>query len=55
VVGADGVDVVTNEVFRPGPDGRAVPGIPPRARTLERLVAHGFDPHLLTSPNGWRS
>jgi pilus assembly protein CpaF len=53
VVGADGVDVVTNEVFRPGPDGRAVPGIPPRARTLERLVAHGFDPHLLASPNGW--
>jgi pilus assembly protein CpaF len=49
------VDVVTNEVFRPGSDGRAVPGIPPRARTLERLVAHGFDPNLLTNPNGWWS
>ena len=28
VVGADGRQVVTNELFTPGPDGRAVPGIP---------------------------
>jgi Flp pilus assembly CpaF family ATPase len=55
VVGADGPDVITNEVFRPGPDGRAVPGIPPRARTMGRLVDHGFDPQLLTNPNGWWS
>jgi pilus assembly protein CpaF len=55
VVGARGIDVVTNEVFRPGPDGRAVPGIPPRSQTLEALVAHGFDPAVLARPGGWWS
>ena len=50
VVDADGQLVVTNEVFRPGPAGRAVPGVPPRAATLEELVAAGFDPVLLHSP-----
>jgi Flp pilus assembly CpaF family ATPase len=55
VVGASGVDVITNEVFRPGADGRAVPGIPLRARTLASLVAEGFDPSLLSRPEGWWS
>lgn len=55
VVGANGVDVVTNEVFRPGPESRAVPGIPFRAATLETLVAAGFDPSLLARPEGWWS
>jgi Flp pilus assembly CpaF family ATPase len=53
VVDADGPLVVSNEVFAPGPDGRAVPAAPLRAATLERLVAAGFDPMLLTRPEGW--
>lgn len=44
VVDAQGVTVVSNEVFRPGQDGRAVPGAPLRTRTLEQLAAHGFRP-----------
>lgn len=43
VVDADGVHVVSNEVLRPGPDGRAAPGAPVRALTLDDLVLHGFD------------
>lgn len=43
VVGADGAQVVTNEVFRPGPDGRAVPGTPPGAETVAKLAAAGLD------------
>jgi len=44
VVGADDRLVVSNDVFRPGPDGRAVPGVP--FRGLDDLVAEGFDPTL---------
>lgn len=43
VVDADGPLVVSNEVFRPGPDGRAVPGSPMRTSTLDALVAAGLD------------
>jgi pilus assembly protein CpaF len=53
VVDADGPMVVSNEVFRPGPDGRAVPGAPLRAGTLDQLCAVGFDPGLLERPQGW--
>ena len=45
--------VVSNEVFRPGPDGRAVPGAPLRNDTLDQLAAVGFDPGLLERPQGW--
>src|SRR5207248_5099293 len=41
VVDADGQQVVSNEVFRPSADGRAVPGVPLRAETLDQLVAVG--------------
>jgi len=51
VVGADDRLVVSNDVFRPGPDGRAVPGVP--LRGLDDLVAEGFDPTLLDRPGGW--
>jgi hypothetical protein len=54
VVGAEGPRVVTNEVFAPGPDGRAAPAVPLRAATLAKLCAHGFDPDLLHGPGGWR-
>ena len=53
VVDAEGPMVVSNEIFRPGPDGRAVPGAPLRADTLDQLTAVGFDPGLLERPQGW--
>ncbi|MDA8285650.1 MAG: ATPase, T2SS/T4P/T4SS family [Actinomycetota bacterium] len=53
VVDAEGPMVVSNEVFRPGPDGRAVPGAPMRNDTLDQLAAVGFDPGLLERPQGW--
>ncbi|WP_405663785.1 CpaF family protein [Streptomyces sp. NBC_00079] len=43
VIDADGPQIVSNEVFRPGPDLRAVPGVPLRAETLDALVAADFD------------
>jgi Flp pilus assembly CpaF family ATPase len=53
VVGAQGAQVVTNELFRPGPDGRAVPDIPIPAELLDRLVAHDYDPSLHHRREGW--
>jgi pilus assembly protein CpaF len=53
VVDAEGSMVVSNEVFRPGPDGRAVPGVPLRNDTLDELVGVSFDPALLRRPEGW--
>src|SRR5262249_23884831 len=53
VVDADGPMVVSNEVFRPGPDRRAVPGGQFRSATLDQLEAGGFDPDLLERPAGW--
>jgi Flp pilus assembly CpaF family ATPase len=60
VVGADDQSVSSNEIFRPGPDGRALPGAPPSTRLLETLARAGFDPGLLdearTAPGGgWSS
>ncbi|QNP76164.1 CpaF family protein [Streptomyces roseirectus] len=42
VVDADDRQIVSNEVFRPGPDLRAVPGVPLRSETLEELIAAGY-------------
>lgn len=47
VVDAEGLQVISNEVFRPGRDRRAIPGAPLRVETLETLVAHGYDPSVL--------
>lgn len=47
VVGADDRLVVSNEVFRPGQDRRAVVGAPLRSSTLETLADHGFNPASL--------
>jgi Flp pilus assembly CpaF family ATPase len=53
VVDAQGARMVSNEVFRPGLDGRAVPGYPLRDSTLDELEACGFDATLLDKPDGW--
>jgi Flp pilus assembly CpaF family ATPase len=53
VVDADGGRVVSNEVYAPGLDGRAVPAYPLRQPTLELLEAHGFDSRLLDKADGW--
>ncbi|MCL7377021.1 ATPase, T2SS/T4P/T4SS family [Streptomyces sp. 35G-GA-8] len=43
VIDADGAQIVSNEVYRPGPDGRAVPATPLRSETLDDLVLAGLD------------
>ncbi len=53
VVDADGEQVASNEILRPGPDGRAVPGAPMSTERLELLAYHGFDPALLHRATGW--
>jgi Flp pilus assembly CpaF family ATPase len=46
VIDAEGPMVISNEVWRPGPDGRAVPGIPLRSETAEELLAFGHAPRM---------
>ncbi len=43
VIDAEGVQVVSNEVYRPGPDRRAVPASPLRAETVEELRRFGLE------------
>ncbi len=43
VVDAEGPLVISNEVWRPGADGRAVRGAPLRESTAAALAAHGYD------------
>jgi pilus assembly protein CpaF len=52
VTGAEGQQVITNEVYRPGPQGRAVP-VAGALRCREDLELVGFDPSWLESPAGW--
>jgi len=54
VVGADGQMITSNEVYKPGPDKRAVPGAPWRAQTADRLLDAGLDPDVLErASTGW--
>jgi hypothetical protein len=53
VVDADGLQVSSNEIFRPRGDGRAVPGAPASTALMALLEAHGFEPSLLQRPQGW--
>ncbi|GAA1895007.1 CpaF family protein [Streptantibioticus ferralitis] len=53
VVDADDKQIVSNEVFRPGPDLRAVPGVPLRSETVQELMAAGFDADLVQRPEWW--
>jgi len=55
VVGAEGGQVVTNEIFRPDPSGRAVPGIAPPHELAVDLEANGWDRRLFERPEGWWS
>jgi len=50
VVGADGRMVMSNEVYEPGPDGRARPGYPMSEEGLAPLRAAGFDDTLMLGP-----
>jgi hypothetical protein len=45
--------VVTNELFKPGPDGRAVPDTPIPKDLLDDLIAEGYDPAFHQKPDGW--
>jgi len=54
IVDADGPQVVSNEVYRPGLDGRALPVAGAlRTDTLDELAAAGLDPVVLDQPEGW--
>ena len=47
VAGSDGEQIISNEVYAPGRDKRAVPATQLRADTLDRLAAVGFNPAVL--------
>ncbi|HVK20001.1 MAG TPA: ATPase, T2SS/T4P/T4SS family [Actinokineospora sp.] len=54
VVGADGPHVVSNEVYRPGPDRRARPVRGALcADTVNDLAAAGLDPAVALTPGSW--
>ena len=53
VVGAEGPLVVSNEIFVPSYDKRAIPGSPLRDSTLAELAEVGFDSSVLLRPDGW--
>ncbi len=53
VVQAEGSMVVSNEIFRPGPDGRAVPGTPMGPELMADLEDVGYDASYLDRPEGW--
>nr|WP_246404665.1 ATPase, T2SS/T4P/T4SS family [Nocardiopsis algeriensis] len=53
VVGSEGQNVISNEIYRSGRDG-ALPAAPPSPDTLDALAEAGFDPAVLhTDPVGW--
>lgn len=47
VLESDGNQIASNEIYKPGPDRRAIPGAPMRADTFEELVEAGLDPDYL--------
>jgi pilus assembly protein CpaF len=51
---ADSGQVASNEIWSPGPDGRAVADVPPQTTTLDALVDAGFDPSRLRQTAEWR-
>jgi pilus assembly protein CpaF len=53
IVGAEGNLVMSNEVFMPGYDRRAVPGAPFRDATQRELADVGFDASVMMRTDGW--
>jgi pilus assembly protein CpaF len=53
VVDADERQIISNEVYRPGPDRRAIAAAPLRTETLDELIAAGLDPAVMTGQRGW--
>lgn len=53
VLDAEGLQVISNEVFRPGRDRRASVGAPLTTASIEELVAHGFEPELVSPGWSW--
>jgi pilus assembly protein CpaF len=54
VVGADGAQVISNEVYRPGPDRRALPVAGAlRTDTMDDLIDGGLDPGVLEQATDW--
>ncbi|MGI8447153.1 MAG: CpaF family protein, partial [Streptosporangiaceae bacterium] len=53
IVDAEGPQIISNEVWRPGPDRRAMPGSRLRDDTMDDLAAAGFDPALAWPAGGW--
>jgi len=51
VVDAEGSQVISNEVFQPGPDRRARASSPLRPATLAELIRFGYEPSRM-SPVG---
>jgi hypothetical protein len=49
VVDAEGAQVISNEIYSPGADRKAVPASPLRAETRDELIRFGY----LPSPTGW--
>jgi len=52
VIDADDRQIVSNEVYQPGPDRRATPAAPLRSETADELIAAGLDPSVLNTSNG---
>ena len=52
VVDAEGPMVVSNEIFRTGPGGRAVPGVPLRDETLDQFDSRRLRPRSLGPASG---
>jgi pilus assembly protein CpaF len=48
VIDADDRQIVSNEVYQPGPDRRATPAAPLRTETAEELIATGLNPDIAT-------
>jgi Flp pilus assembly CpaF family ATPase len=49
----EGGQVVSNELWRPGPGGAALPAAPPSEKLGERLDAQGFAVGELAMADGW--
>jgi Flp pilus assembly CpaF family ATPase len=52
---SDAGHVASNEVWRPGSDGRATPNVPLQHDTLSEVASAGFDASLLLVPPEWQA